>query len=221
MRVVGLWIRIYVLINRILCLFGALSIYISLTRTQYVTALITSKWNRFTIIMSLSWILYVDWLRRFHNNDIYQSKLAVCEIITWGISNKHIFSNTPLSVKVEIVVYKRFWRLYRWQEASGAYLSESWKRNVMWYVKDDAKLGYLDTDKKYRLEKTVAATAVSRKLLAFQVSTWGTQVVIVDMMPTLSPLAAPQLLHGLCCPSWYLKHDGLVREITRVRNTSS
>ncbi len=40
----------------------------------------------------------------------------------------------------------------------------------MWYVKDDAKLGFLDTDRKYRLEHTLAATAVSRKLLAFQVN---------------------------------------------------
>ena len=39
----------------------------------------------------------------------------------------------------------------------------------MWYVKEDAKLGKLDTDKGYRLAKTVNATAVSRKLLAFQV----------------------------------------------------
>ena len=58
---------------------------------------------------------------------------------------------------------------FRWQDAAEAYLSESWKRNVMWYVKDDAKLGFLDTDKKYRLEHTLNATAVSRKLLAFQV----------------------------------------------------
>ena len=59
---------------------------------------------------------------------------------------------------------------FRWQQAADAYLHESWRRNVMWYVKDDAKLGYLDTDQKYRLEKTLAATAVSRKLLAFQVN---------------------------------------------------
>ena len=57
----------------------------------------------------------------------------------------------------------------RWQEAADAYLSESWRRNVMWYVKPDAKLGFLDTEKKYRLDKTLDATAVSRKLLAFQV----------------------------------------------------
>ena len=39
----------------------------------------------------------------------------------------------------------------------------------MWYVKDDSKLGMLDTDQKYRLEHTLERTAVSRKLLAFQV----------------------------------------------------
>ena len=39
----------------------------------------------------------------------------------------------------------------------------------MWYVKDDATLGYLDTAKDYRLSATLTATAVSRKLLAFQV----------------------------------------------------
>ncbi|KAK3587844.1 hypothetical protein CHS0354_019713 [Potamilus streckersoni] len=58
---------------------------------------------------------------------------------------------------------------YRWQNASNAYLSESWRRNVMWYVKEDAKLGFLDTDQKYRLENTLMRTEVSRKLLAFQV----------------------------------------------------
>jgi hypothetical protein len=39
----------------------------------------------------------------------------------------------------------------------------------MWYVKEDAKLGFLDTDKAYRLKETFERTAVSRKLLAFQV----------------------------------------------------
>ncbi|XP_013417180.1 uncharacterized protein LOC106178514 [Lingula anatina] len=58
---------------------------------------------------------------------------------------------------------------YTWQDASDAYLSESWRRNVMWYVKDDAKLGFMDTPQNYRLEKTLQATAVSRKILAFQV----------------------------------------------------
>ena len=60
--------------------------------------------------------------------------------------------------------------MIRWEEAGEAYLSESWKRQVMWYVKDDSKLGMLDTDQKYRLEHTLQRTAVSRKLLAFQVS---------------------------------------------------
>lgn len=50
-----------------------------------------------------------------------------------------------------------------------AYMSESWRRHVMWYVKDDAKLGFLDTDKDYRIKQTFERTAVSRKLLAFQV----------------------------------------------------
>jgi len=39
----------------------------------------------------------------------------------------------------------------------------------MWYVKEDAKLGFLDTDQKYRLQETFKRTEVSRKLLAFQV----------------------------------------------------
>lgn len=39
----------------------------------------------------------------------------------------------------------------------------------MWYVKEDAKLGFLDTDKPYRINQTFERTAVSRKLLAFQV----------------------------------------------------
>ncbi|CAG2184995.1 unnamed protein product [Mytilus edulis] len=58
---------------------------------------------------------------------------------------------------------------YRWQDAAMAYMSESWRRHVMWYVKDDAKLGFLDTDKDYRIKQTFERTAVSRKLLAFQV----------------------------------------------------
>ncbi|XP_046573586.1 uncharacterized protein LOC124281679 isoform X2 [Haliotis rubra] len=58
---------------------------------------------------------------------------------------------------------------YRWSDAAHAYLSESFKRNVMWYVKDDAQLGYVDTDMDYRLTNTLTRTAVSRKLLAFQV----------------------------------------------------
>ncbi|KAL4226827.1 hypothetical protein ACF0H5_014805 [Mactra antiquata] len=58
---------------------------------------------------------------------------------------------------------------YRWVDAADAYLSESMKRQVMWYVKDDAKLGMLDTDQNYRLDQTLQKTAVSRKLLAFQV----------------------------------------------------
>lgn len=60
------------------------------------------------------------------------------------------------------------WR-YRWEEAADAYLSESMRRQVMWYVKDDSKLGMLDTDQKYRLDNTLKKTEVSRKLLAFQV----------------------------------------------------
>lgn len=39
----------------------------------------------------------------------------------------------------------------------------------MWYVKEDAKLGMLDTDKDYRIRETLQRTLVSRKLLAFQV----------------------------------------------------
>ncbi|XP_076436987.1 uncharacterized protein LOC143276386 [Babylonia areolata] len=58
---------------------------------------------------------------------------------------------------------------YRWSEASEAYLYESFRRNVMWFVKDDAKLGYLDTAADYRLQHTFTRTEVSRKILAFQV----------------------------------------------------
>ncbi|OWF55027.1 uncharacterized protein LOC110465163 [Mizuhopecten yessoensis] len=58
---------------------------------------------------------------------------------------------------------------YRWEGAADAYLSESWKRHVMWYVKDDSQLGFLDTDKKIRIKETFERTQVSRKLLAFQV----------------------------------------------------
>lgn len=58
---------------------------------------------------------------------------------------------------------------HRWEDAADAYLSESMRRQVMWYVKDDAKLGMLDTDMRYRLDNTLQRTAVSRKLLAFQV----------------------------------------------------
>jgi hypothetical protein len=43
------------------------------------------------------------------------------------------------------------------------------RRNVMWYVKEDSKLGFLDTDKKYRIPETFKKTEVSRKILAFQV----------------------------------------------------
>ena len=57
----------------------------------------------------------------------------------------------------------------RWQDAADAYLGESWRRNVMFYVNNDAKLGFLDTPKDYRLEYTSKATVASRKLLAFQV----------------------------------------------------
>ncbi|XP_069110768.1 uncharacterized protein [Argopecten irradians] len=58
---------------------------------------------------------------------------------------------------------------YRWEGAADAYLSESWKRHVMWYVKEDSQLGFLDTDKKIRVPETFNRTQVSRKLLAFQV----------------------------------------------------
>ncbi|BFZ11825.1 hypothetical protein BsWGS_14864 [Bradybaena similaris] len=59
---------------------------------------------------------------------------------------------------------------YRWQDVAAAYLSESWKRNVIWYVKDDGKLGLLDTPKKYRIKRTYDLTEVARKHLAFQAS---------------------------------------------------
>ncbi|KAL8564676.1 hypothetical protein ACOMHN_004170 [Nucella lapillus] len=58
---------------------------------------------------------------------------------------------------------------YRWTEAAEAYLYESLRRNVMWFVKDNEKLGYLDTDKDFRIKTTFTKTEVSRKILAFQV----------------------------------------------------
>ncbi|CAL1537315.1 unnamed protein product [Lymnaea stagnalis] len=61
-------------------------------------------------------------------------------------------------------------RNYRWRDVAEAYLSESWKRGPLFYVKDDEKLGYLDTPKDYRLQKTYEHTEVSRKHLAFQAS---------------------------------------------------
>ncbi|CAG5129686.1 unnamed protein product [Candidula unifasciata] len=57
---------------------------------------------------------------------------------------------------------------YRWKDVAGAYLSESWKRNVIWYVKDDVKLGLLDTPKEYRIKHTYDLTEIARKHLAFQ-----------------------------------------------------
>ena len=72
--------------------------------------------------------------------------------------------------------------LFRWEEAGEAYLSESWKRQVMWYVKDDSKLGMLDTDQKYRLEHTLQRTAVSRKLLAFQVNMIFIVIITSDLI---------------------------------------
>lgn len=59
---------------------------------------------------------------------------------------------------------------YRWQDVASAYLSESWKRSVIWYVKDDGKLGLLDTPKDYRIKHTYDLTEVARKHLAFQAS---------------------------------------------------
>ncbi|GFO50509.1 ubiquitin-conjugating enzyme e2 6 [Plakobranchus ocellatus] len=59
---------------------------------------------------------------------------------------------------------------YRWRDVAEAYLSESFKRSPMWYVKDDEKLGYLDTPKEYRIKKTFDLTEVARKHLAFQAS---------------------------------------------------
>ncbi|KAK7467727.1 hypothetical protein BaRGS_00037035 [Batillaria attramentaria] len=58
---------------------------------------------------------------------------------------------------------------YNWKMAADTCVEETFRRNVMWYVKDDVKLGYLDTDSAYRLQHTFARTEVSRKVLAFQV----------------------------------------------------
>nr|KAG5687976.1 hypothetical protein BaRGS_023100 [Batillaria attramentaria] len=59
--------------------------------------------------------------------------------------------------------------MYFWKMAADTCVEETFRRNVMWYVKDDVKLGYLDTDSAYRLQHTFARTEVSRKVLAFQV----------------------------------------------------
>ena len=59
---------------------------------------------------------------------------------------------------------------YRWRDVAEAYLSESFKRSPMWYVKDCEKLGYLDTPKDFRIKKTFELTEVARKHLAFQAS---------------------------------------------------
>jgi len=60
---------------------------------------------------------------------------------------------------------------YQWEDASKAYLTECFERNVMWYVKDCASLGDLNNNKgiPFRLEETFRLTKVSRDLLAFQV----------------------------------------------------
>ncbi|RUS77394.1 hypothetical protein EGW08_014840 [Elysia chlorotica] len=59
---------------------------------------------------------------------------------------------------------------YRWRDVAEAYLSESFKRSPMWYVKDCEKLGYLDTPMEFRIKKTFELTDVARKHLAFQAS---------------------------------------------------
>ena len=71
---------------------------------------------------------------------------------------------------------------------------------MMWYVKDDSKLGMLDTDQKYRLEHTLQRTAVSRKLLAFQVN----MILII--------ILTSNLIHILCMCSFicfYFNNHGL------------
>ncbi|CAG5136313.1 unnamed protein product [Candidula unifasciata] len=64
-----------------------------------------------------------------------------------------------------LAVSKRF----RWHDVAEAYLSECWRRNVMWFIKDDPVLKDDSIDKEYRLENTFKRTSVSRNLLAFQV----------------------------------------------------
>ena len=78
----------------------------------------------------------------------------------------HMILHKFINILVKLIIVSI---VTRWKDAADAYLSESWLRNVMWYVKDDAKLGCLDTDQQYRLDATLKATAVSKKLLAFQV----------------------------------------------------
>ena len=68
---------------------------------------------------------------------------------------------------INIIVF--VWIPYRWEDAADAFIKEAWRRNVMWYVKDDAKLGFLDTSKDYRLPNTMRGTINSRKMMPFQV----------------------------------------------------
>lgn len=58
---------------------------------------------------------------------------------------------------------------YRWKDVNTYVIEECWKRNVMWYLKDHPKLGHPNAEKSYRLSTTFDATAVSQKLIAFQV----------------------------------------------------
>ncbi|CAL1528472.1 unnamed protein product [Lymnaea stagnalis] len=59
--------------------------------------------------------------------------------------------------------------LLSWQDVASAYLEECYKRNVMWYIKDDSLLRNLEISKEYRITGTFKHTAVSRNILAFQV----------------------------------------------------
>lgn len=57
-----------------------------------------------------------------------------------------------------------------WNDVAQAYLSESFNRNVMWYVRTDPSLAKLNTPMDHRLSRTFELTSVSRNLLAFQVT---------------------------------------------------
>ena len=80
---------------------------------------------------------------------------------------------------------------------------------MMWYVKDDSKLGMLDTDQKYRLEHTLQRTAVSRKLLAFQVNMIRFIIITSDLI---------NILCTCCFICFYFNSHGLKDILFSVRH---
>lgn len=69
----------------------------------------------------------------------------------------------------EWLIYLAGSNKYRWKDVNTYVIEECWKRNVMWYLKEDSTLANPTIDKNYRLSKTFQATSVSQKLIAFQV----------------------------------------------------